>query len=99
MFSDDRMKKYLLGTILFAATIAFLTIPGRVNSQNGDIEAAIQNACNRLVDGGLYKSCKPAPGFSLGQGYYSQSAQIKCQCENKSDNGKTIVTISLWQGY
>ncbi|MFB5652878.1 hypothetical protein ACE5IS_19755 [Leptospira wolffii] len=93
------MKKTILAILFTISAAAFLVLPGKVDSQGGDIEAAIQEACNRLVDGGLYKSCKPAPGFSLGQGYYSQSAKIKCQCENKSDNGKTIVTISLWQGY
>nr|WP_084680330.1 hypothetical protein [Leptospira fainei] len=94
------MKKSLLfisATILISAM--FFVIPDRVESQGGDIEAAIQTACNRLVEGGLYKSCKPAPGFSASQGYYSQSAQVKCECLNKSDNSKTIVTISLWQGY
>ncbi|TGK05622.1 hypothetical protein EHQ53_18595 [Leptospira langatensis] len=93
------MRKLLLLSLLGLVAAVFLAIPGKLNSQSGDIEAAIQAACNRLVDGGLYKSCKPAPGFSLGQGYYSQSAQIKCECLNKSDNNKTIVTISLWQGY
>ncbi|EMJ96908.1 hypothetical protein AB3N61_09240 [Leptospira sp. WS58.C1] len=93
------MKKFLFISASALAVAVFLAIPGTISSQSGDIEAAIQAACNRLVDGGLYKSCKPAPGFSLGQGYYSQSAKIKCQCDNKSDNGKTIVTISLWQGY
>ncbi len=93
------MKKILFISLFTVAAAVFLAVPGKVDSQSGDIEAAIQEACNRLVEGGLYKSCKPAPGFSLGQGYYSQSAKIKCECVNKSDNGKTIVTISLWQGY
>ncbi|TGK06123.1 hypothetical protein EHO61_14250 [Leptospira fluminis] len=93
------MKKIRIILLAFFASIALLLLPEQVKAQNGDIEAAIQQACNRLVEGGLYKSCKPAPGFSASQGYYSQSAQVKCECLNKSDNNKTIVTISLWQGY
>ncbi|PJZ68130.1 hypothetical protein CH373_17945 [Leptospira perolatii] len=93
------MKKVLILSLSVITVTVFLAIPGKVQSQGADVEAAIQEACNRLVNEGLYKSCKPAPGFSLGQGYYSQSAKIKCECLNKSDNGKMIVSISLWQGY
>ncbi|KXZ30142.1 hypothetical protein AYB33_03655 [Leptospira santarosai] len=76
-----------------------ILFPGKVFSQASDAAAAIQEACNRLVNEGMYKSCKAAPGFSAHQGYYSQSAQVKCECINKKDNNKTIVTITLGQYY
>ncbi len=76
-----------------------ILLPGKIFSQASDAAAAIQEACNRLVNEGIYKSCKAAPGFSAHQGYYSQSAQVKCECINKKDNNKTIVTITLGQYY
>ncbi|WP_425319199.1 hypothetical protein [Leptospira alexanderi] len=87
-------------TVFFGSLILTgILIPGKIFSQASDAAAAIQEACNRLVNEGIYKSCKAAPGFSAHQGYYTQSAQIKCECINKKDNNKTIVTITLGQYY
>ncbi|KGE22570.1 hypothetical protein IQ66_16060 [Leptospira borgpetersenii serovar Ballum] len=94
------VQRWIEKTLFVALILAgILLIPGKVFSQASDAAAAIQEACNRLVNEGLYKSCKAAPGFSAHQGYYSQSAQVKCECINKKDNNKTIVTISLGQYY
>ncbi|KPA32551.1 Uncharacterized protein AMR50_2769 [Leptospira interrogans] len=78
-------------TVLFLSLVltGVLLLPGKVFSQASDAAAAIQEACNRLVNEGMYKSCKAAPGFSAQQGYYSQSAQVKCECINKK------ITIKL----
>ncbi|TGK38675.1 hypothetical protein EHQ12_01775 [Leptospira gomenensis] len=93
------IQKWFQTAAFFTLILAGLLTPGKVFSQMSDAEAAIQEACGRLVNEGLYKSCKAAPGFSAHQGYYSQSARIKCECINKKDNNKTIVTITLGQYY
>ncbi|RHX89549.1 hypothetical protein [Leptospira stimsonii] len=92
-------QKWLQTAFFLTLILLGFLVPGKISSQASDAAAAIQEACGRLVNEGLYKSCKAAPGFSASQGYYSQSAQIKCECINKKDNGKTIVTITLGQYY
>ncbi|EMN70568.1 hypothetical protein KQY10_06610 [Leptospira interrogans] len=93
------IQKHFQTVLFLSLVLTGVLLPGKVFSQASDAAAAIQEACNRLVNEGMYKSCKAAPGFSAQQGYYSQSAQVKCECINKKDNNKTIVTISLGQYY
>ncbi|EMO55571.1 hypothetical protein [Leptospira noguchii] len=93
------IQKYFQTVLFLSLVLIGILLPGKIFSQASDAAAAIQEACNRLVNEGIYKSCKAAPGFSAHQGYYSQSAQVKCECINKKDNNKTIVTITLGQYY
>ncbi|EMO41400.1 hypothetical protein MAL08_08390 [Leptospira noguchii] len=92
------IQKHFQTVLFLSLVLVGILLPGKIFSQASDA-AAIQEACNRLVNEGIYKSCKAAPGFSAHQGYYSQSAQVKCECINKKDNNKTIVTITLGQYY
>ncbi|EMM99911.1 hypothetical protein LEP1GSC021_1789 [Leptospira noguchii str. 1993005606] len=93
------IQKHFQTVLFLSLVLVGILLPGKIFSQASDAAAAIQEACNRLVNEGIYKSCKAAPGFSAQQGYYSQSAQVKCECINKKDNNKTIVTITLGQYY
>ncbi|EKR72634.1 hypothetical protein [Leptospira noguchii] len=93
------IQKHFQTVLFLSLVLVGILLPGKIFSQASDAAAAIQEACNRLVNEGIYKSCKAAPGFSAHQGYYSQSAQVKCECINKKDNNKTIVTITLGQYY